>query len=127
MSTELLDALHVLEHDKGISPDVIVEAIEAALVSAYKRNFNQAQNVRVDFNPEKGSIKVFARKDVVDQVFDSRLEMSLDEAHKLNPVYKVGDVVELEVTPKRLWSNCCANREAGCYSTCSRSRTWYHL
>ncbi|EMG28175.1 transcription elongation factor NusA [Listeria fleischmannii 1991] len=100
MSSELLDALHVLEHDKGISRDVIVEAIEAALVSAYKRNFNQAQNVRVELNLENGSIRVFARKDVVDQVFDSRLEISLDEAHKLNPVYKTGDVVELEVTPK---------------------------
>ncbi|RDX02930.1 transcription termination factor NusA [Listeria kieliensis] len=100
MSTELLDALHVLEHDKGISRDVIVEAIEAALVSAYKRNFNQAQNVRVELNLENGSIRVFARKDVVDQVFDSRLEISLEEAHELNPVYKVGDVVELEVTPK---------------------------
>ncbi|WP_163652717.1 transcription termination factor NusA [Listeria sp. PSOL-1] len=100
MSTELLDALDTLERDKGISRNVIVEAIEAALVSAYKRNFNQAQNVRVDFNLENGSIRVLARKDVVDQVFDSRLEISLEEAHKLNPVYKVGDVVELEVTPK---------------------------
>ncbi|WP_099220952.1 transcription termination factor NusA [Listeria costaricensis] len=100
MSTELLDALHVLEHDKGISRDVIIEAIEAALVSAYKRNFNQAQNVRVDLNLENGSMRVLARKDVVDQVFDSRLEISLEEAHKINPVYKVGDIVELEVTPK---------------------------
>ncbi|AQP85449.1 TPA_asm: transcription termination/antitermination protein NusA [Listeria monocytogenes] len=100
MSTELLDALHVLEHDKGISREVLVEAIEAALTSAYKRNFKDAQNVRVDLNMENGSIGVLARKEAVEQVFDSRLEISMEEAHKLNPVYKPGDVVELEVTPK---------------------------
>ncbi|ARJ92393.1 Transcription termination/antitermination protein NusA [Listeria monocytogenes] len=100
MSTELLDALHVLEHDKGISREVLVEAIEAALTSAYKRNFKDAQNVRVDLNMENGSIHVLARKEAVEQVFDSRLEISMEEAHKLNPVYKPGDVVELEVTPK---------------------------
>ncbi|EAC8942158.1 transcription termination/antitermination protein NusA [Listeria monocytogenes] len=100
MSTELLDALHVLEHDKGISREVLVEAIEAALTSAYKRNFKDAQNVRVDLNMENSSIRVLARKEAVEQVFDSRLEISMEEAHKLNPVYKPGDVVELEVTPK---------------------------
>lgn len=52
MSTELLDALLVLESEKGISKDIIIDAIEAALISAYKRNFNQAQNVRVSFNPK---------------------------------------------------------------------------
>ena len=50
MSTELLDALLVLESEKGISKDIIIDAIEAALISAYKRNFNQAQNVRVSFS-----------------------------------------------------------------------------
>ncbi len=58
MSTELLDALLVLESEKGISKDIIIDAIEAALISAYKRNFNQAQNVRVSFNPEVGTIQV---------------------------------------------------------------------
>lgn len=100
MSNELLDALTILETEKGISRDVLVEAIEAALVSAYKRNFNQAQNVRVDFNLNNGSIKVFARKEIVDEVFDSRLEISLDEAKNINPNYEVEDVLELEVTPK---------------------------
>ncbi|MCP8969033.1 transcription termination factor NusA [Ectobacillus ponti] len=100
MSTELLDALLVLEKEKGISKEIIIDAIEAALISAYKRNFNQAQNVRVSFNPEVGSIKVFARKDVVDSVFDPRLEISEEEARLIHPNYQVGDVVELEVTPK---------------------------
>ena len=100
MSTELLDALIILEKEKGISRDVIIEAIEAALVSAYKRNFNQAQNVRTDLNLGNGTMRVFARKDVVDEVFDSRLEISVEDAQKINPAYEVGDVVEIEVTPK---------------------------
>lgn len=100
MSNELLDALDILEKEKGISRDLIVEAIEAALISAYKRNFNQAQNVRTDFNMQTGTMRVFARKDVVDEVFDSRLEISLEEARSINPSYDIGDVVEIEVTPK---------------------------
>ncbi len=100
MSTQLLDALTVLEKEKGIARDVIIEAIEAALVSAYKRNFNQAQNVRVDLNLDTGTMRVFARKEVVDEVFDSRLEITVEDAGEINPSYEVGDVVELEVTPK---------------------------
>ncbi|MDQ0156775.1 transcription termination factor NusA [Robertmurraya andreesenii] len=100
MSSELLDALDLLEKEKGISRDVIIEAIEAALVSAYRRNFNQAQNVRIDLNLGSGTMRVFARKDVVDEVFDPRLEISLEDARRINPNYQIEDVVELEVTPK---------------------------
>lgn len=100
MSSELLDALIILEKEKGISREVLIEAIEAALVSAYKRNFNQAQNVRVDLNLETGSMRVFARKEIVDEVFDSRLEISLEDAKGIHPAYETGDIVELEVTPK---------------------------
>lgn len=100
MSSELLDALTILEKEKGISKDIIIEAIEAALISAYKRNFNQAQNVRVDLNRETGTMKVYARKDVVDEVYDSRLEISIGEARGINPNYVLNDVIEMEVTPK---------------------------
>lgn len=100
MSSELLDALDLLEKEKGISRDIIIEAIEAALISAYRRNFNQAQNVRIDFNLETGSMKVYARKEVVEEVFDPRLEISLEEARLINPNYELQDIVELEVTPK---------------------------
>lgn len=100
MSTELLDALTLLEKEKGISKEVIIEAIEAALISAYKRNFHQAQNVRVDFNRETGSIRVFSRKNVVAEVEDDRQEISLAEAQAINPGYEIDDVVEEEVTPK---------------------------
>lgn len=100
MSSDLLDALTALEKQKGISRDVIVEAIEAALVTAYKRNFNQAQNVRVDLNLEKGTMKVYSRKDVVEEVEDERLQIALEDALAINPAYELGDIVEEEVTPR---------------------------
>ncbi|PLS16714.1 transcription termination/antitermination protein NusA [Bacillus sp. M6-12] len=100
MSSELLDALLILEKEKGISRDVLIEAIEAALISAYRRNFNQAQNVRIDLNLGTGSMRVFARKEVVEEVFDTRLEISEEEAKRINPNYRIEDVVEMEVTPK---------------------------
>jgi N utilization substance protein A len=100
MNTQLLDALADIIREKGISKEVVMEAIEAAIISAYKRNFGQAQNVRVDLNMETGTIRVLARKDVVEEVHDPRLEISLEEAQRINPNYQVGDVVEIEVTPK---------------------------
>ncbi|MGN7393994.1 transcription termination factor NusA [Peribacillus frigoritolerans] len=100
MGNELLDALYILENEKGISREVLIDAIESALISAYRRNFNQAQNVRIDLNLGKGTMRVFARKDVVDEVFDSRLEISVEEARAIDPNYQLDDVVEMEVTPK---------------------------
>jgi transcription termination/antitermination protein NusA len=100
MSSELLDALTLLEKEKGIDKEVLIEALEAALVSAYKKNFNQAQNVRVDFNRDTGQIRVFARKDVVEEMTDKTTDILLDEAKSLDPQYEIGDIVELEVTPK---------------------------
>lgn len=100
MNSELLDALVVLEKEKGISKDILLEAIEAALISAYKRNFNQAQNVRIDMNPETGIIRVFSRKDVVEEVEDARQQLSLEQAKEINPNYNIGDIIEEEVTPR---------------------------
>lgn len=100
MSSELLDALTALEEQKGISRDVLIDAIEAALVTAYKRNFNQAQNVRVDLNLKTGTMVVYSRKDVVEDVEDERLEIALEDAQLINPAFQIGDVVEEEVTPR---------------------------
>ncbi|KYG89544.1 transcription termination factor NusA [Metasolibacillus sp. FSL H7-0170] len=100
MSSDLLDALTALEVQKGISREVLIEAIEAALVTAYKRNFNQAQNVRVDLNLDKGTMLVYSRKDVVEEVEDDRLEISVEDAKMINPAYEIGDVLEQEVTPR---------------------------
>lgn len=100
MSKELLEAFDVLEKEKGIAKTVVIEALEAALVSAYKKNYGQAQNVEVEFNEKKGSIHVYSVKEVVDMVFDSTLEVSLEEALKINRAYEVGDKIRFEVTPK---------------------------
>jgi N utilization substance protein A len=100
MASDLLEALTSIEKEKGISKNVILEALEAALISAYKRNFHQAQNVRVNINEYTGKIEVYARKEVVEDVEDPRQEISYDEAQKISPQYEVGDIVEIEVTPK---------------------------
>ncbi len=100
MSKEMLNALEVLEKDKGISKEIVISALEAALVSAYKRNYGQAQNVEVAFDDKKGDIHVYAVKEVVDMVFDSTLEVSLEDALELNKAYELGDKIRFEVTPK---------------------------
>ncbi len=100
MSKELLGALDVLETEKGIQKSVVIDALEAALVSAYKRNYDQAQNVEVQFDQKKGDIHVFAVKKVVDQVYDSRLEVGLDDALAISKGYEIGDDIKFEVTPK---------------------------
>lgn len=100
MSKEMIEALDALEKEKGVKKEVVIDALEAALVSAYKRNYGQAQNVEVDFDERKGDIHVYAVKEVTEEVFDSRLEVSLDEALKLNRGYEVGDEIKFEVTPK---------------------------
>ncbi|ATO43704.1 transcription termination factor NusA [Loigolactobacillus coryniformis subsp. coryniformis] len=100
MSKEMLSALDALESEKGVKKEVVIEALEAALVSAYKRNYGQAQNVEVEFDQRKGDIHVYAVKEVTDEVFDSRLEVSLKEALAINEAYEVGDDIRFEVTPK---------------------------
>lgn len=100
MNSEFIEALIQLEKEKGISKDILIDAIEAALISGYKRNFHSAQNVRVDINRNTGMVKVLARKTVVDETVDPRLEISLEAAREINPNYQLGDIVELEVTPK---------------------------
>lgn len=100
MNKELLDALTELCDEKGISPDVIMDALEAALVAAYKKNFNSAQNVEVAIDRENGTVKVMAKKEVVELVFDDQEEISLEEAHEISANYQLGDFVNIEVTPK---------------------------
>lgn len=99
MSKELVGALNALEA-KGISRDIIIEAIEAALINAYKKNYNQAQNVRVDLNLDRGTMHLYSRKDVVEVVEDDRLQISVEDAQVINPAYEIGDIVEQEETPR---------------------------
>jgi N utilization substance protein A len=102
MNLELIGALKDLEKERGISKDVLIEAIETAIVSAYKRNFNLSSNasVRVDLDETTGAINVYSRRKVVDDVTDPKQEISLEEAKAIDPNYTIGDIVEEEVTPK---------------------------
>ncbi|MDD6213589.1 MAG: transcription termination factor NusA [Firmicutes bacterium] len=100
MNEELLSALADLCKEKGIDKEVILDALEAALVAAYKRNFASAQNVDVQLDRTTGQISVYAQKEVVDEVYDDQLEISLDDAKKLSGAYEIGDIVNIEVTPR---------------------------
>lgn len=96
----MVDALDALETEKGIKKEYVIESLEAALVAAYKRNYNQAQNVEVDFDEKKGNIHVYSVKEVVDEVADDRLEISLADAQEKSKGYEIGDHIKDEVTPK---------------------------
>ncbi|KJY57912.1 Transcription termination-antitermination factor NusA [Lactobacillus kimbladii] len=100
MSKEMLEAFSTLEKTKGIKQDVIVEAIKAALVAAYKKNYNQATNVIVEFDERKGDFKLMTEKTVVEEVHDERLEISLKDALTINRAYELGDKIRFEVAPK---------------------------
>ena len=100
MNREFINAIDDLVKEKGISKDVLIEAIESALVSAYKKNYGTSQNVRVDIDRKTGDVDVLMRRDVVEEVEDEFTEISLQEALEIDPRYQVGDVVEYQVTPK---------------------------
>ncbi|RNB88146.1 transcription termination/antitermination protein NusA [Brevibacillus nitrificans] len=100
MNGDFIEALEAIEREKGITKDVLIEAIEAALISGYKRNFNSAQNVRVDVNRHSGTVRVYARKNVVEEVLDPRLEISQEAAQEIDPNFRLEDIVEIEVTPR---------------------------
>ena len=100
MNIEFIEALKDLEKERGIEMDVLIEAIEAALISAYKKNYGSSQNVRVEINRNNGEIHVIYRKDVVEEVDDPATQMSLAEAQRYDPEFEVGDVFESEVTPR---------------------------
>jgi len=100
MNLELVGALNELEKERGISKEILREAIEMAIVTAYKRNHGAAQNVRVEMDDRTGRIRVFAQKEVVEKVEDDALEISLEDARRIDPSYQVGDVVDVEVTPR---------------------------
>ena len=97
MNKEFIDAIYDLEKEKGISKDILIEAIESALVSAYKKNYGTSQNVRVNIDREEGDIDVFMRMDVVEEIEDELTQISLEEAQEIDPRYEVGDVVEYQV------------------------------
>jgi N utilization substance protein A len=101
MSAELLHALEQLEKERGIDKEILVDAIEQALISAYKRNFGSAQNVEVNIERSTGEIRVYALKTIVEEVMDNATEMSLEQAKRFGADFEIGDIVEVEVTPRK--------------------------
>jgi len=103
---EMIEAVSMLSKEKGISKEVLFTAIEEALKSAYKNNFNKQNgaapantNVRVELNRDTGAVHLYARKTVVLEVEDDATEISIEDARKIQPIYDEDDIVEIEVTP----------------------------
>ena len=100
MNADFISAIQELGKEKGIEPELPYQAVEDALVAAYKKNSNTNQNVRVDMNKETGEIHVYAQRTVVEGVPVDETEMTVQEAQAIDPRYLAGDIVETEVTPK---------------------------
>ncbi len=100
MNSEFISAIADLEKEKGISKELLIDAIEQALVSAYKKNYGTSDNVRVDIDRETGDINVYMKMEIVDEVENDMLQISIDEAREIDPRYEVGDSIEYQVTPR---------------------------
>ena len=100
-TTELITAMDELEKTNGINKDFLMQSIESALVVAYKKNFEcNDENVKVVLDKNDGQMHVYQEKDVVEEVTNTKKEISLSEAQKINVNYNVGDKVEFELMPK---------------------------
>ncbi|MBQ3413808.1 MAG: transcription termination/antitermination protein NusA [Clostridia bacterium] len=97
---ELILALEELEKEKGIEKNYLLESIETALVTAYKRNFDSLENVKVEMDRQTGATHVYSVKEVKEKVEDINTEISLEDAKKVNKTAKVGEMVEVEIVPK---------------------------
>ena len=100
MNGEFLGALEQIAKEKGIDEEILINAIEAALLSAYKKNFGTTQNVKINVDRETGTVKVYALKTVVEDVKDETQEILLEDARKIDFKYQLGDMVEIEITPR---------------------------
>ena len=99
MNKEFFEALEELSVEKGISKAYLLDAIESALLTAYKKNFNSQENVKIVIDEEKASIKVYSLKEVVEEVFDPAIEICPENVKgRRKPA--IGDIVEVEITPK---------------------------
>jgi transcription termination/antitermination protein NusA len=100
MNTELLEALDVLEREKNISKDALMEAIENSLLTACKNHFGKADNMHVNMNRETGDFEVIAEKTIVEHVEDPVTQISLEKAKAANSAYEAGDVVNVRIDSK---------------------------
>jgi len=99
-SKDFFEALKDLEAEKGINEEVFISALEQALTAAYKKNSGMAKNAQVKLNPEKGTIRIYSYRTVVDVVEDEEKEISLEEAKQIKHAYKIGDLVMQEESTK---------------------------
>ena len=97
---ELILALEELEKEKGIKKEYLLESIETALVTAYKRNFDSSENVKVVMDKKTGATYIYSVKEVVETVNNSTQEISLADAKKINKSVQIGDSVDVEIVPK---------------------------
>ena len=97
---ELILALEELEKEKGIKKEYLLESIETALVTAYKRNFDALENVKVEMDPQTGATHVYSMKEVMENANDPALEITLKEAQKINKDLNIGDSVGVEIVPR---------------------------
>lgn len=97
---ELLNAMEELEKEKGISKEYLLESLEASLVTAYKKNYDSADNVKVNINEKTGQIKVYAVKNVVEIVEDEKIEILLEDAKKISKRAQIGETIDIEIIPK---------------------------
>lgn len=100
MNAEFILALNQIEKEKGISKEILIEAIENSLITACKNNYGTSQNIKVIIDRENGDVTVYAEKEVVEKVEDPNLTISLDQAREIDKSYDIGDIVNIEVTPK---------------------------
>ena len=95
-------SLNTLARERRIDREMLLSAVEAALVAAYKRNYaTSTDNVRVSIDRERGEVEVFARKSVVEEVLNPQTEISLEDARQIRPMYEVGDLIEEKITPSQ--------------------------
>ncbi len=99
MNQEFIQALHEIELEKGISKDIILDALEAALISSYKKNFGSATNAEVEMDRDSGEINVFAIKEIVEDVSDENIEITLEDAQEIDVKYELGDKIRIVTTP----------------------------
>ena len=97
---ELILALEELEKEKGIKKEYLLESIETALLTAYKRNFDALDNVKIVMDPQTGATHVYSIKEVMEHANDTALEISLEDAKKINKDVDIGDSVEVEIVPR---------------------------
>ena len=100
MNKELIEALNVLEKEKDISKDVMLDAIENSLITAYKNNFDKADNVKVTINRETGDFAIYSEREVVEEVENPVTQISLESAQEISKKYKLGDIINVEIKSK---------------------------